>query len=77
LKAPIFSLSAKVPAANIQKKAREFVAKVNMYVARLGSTETEAPAPATDTLGQLERLGALRDSGILTDEELASVAALS
>jgi hypothetical protein len=73
IEGPDISLSVKVePAAIIQKKAREFVAKVNMYAARLGNAEAETQAPVVDTLGQLEKLGALRDSGVLTDEEFAA-----
>ena len=31
--------------------------------------QQEAPAPQEDAISQLERLGALRDQGILTEEE--------
>jgi hypothetical protein len=31
-----------------------------------------APAPEVDTIGQLERLGALKAQGILTEEEFAA-----
>lgn len=31
-----------------------------------------APAPAVDPIAQLERLGELRDKGVLTDEEFAA-----
>jgi hypothetical protein len=43
-----------------------------MTAARLGDTKAEAQAPVVDALGLLERLGTLRDSGVLTDEEFNS-----
>ena len=38
-------------------------------------TEEAAPAPETDLITQLERLGALKAQGLLTDEEFAAAKA--
>ena len=39
---------------------------------RLASRGTPAPSPAAQRMEQLERLGSLRDSGVLSAEEFAA-----
>jgi hypothetical protein len=39
------------------------------------AAQAPAPPPATDTVAELERLGALKQQGILTDEEFAAAKA--
>lgn len=59
-----------------QTQARKFAAKVNETAMQLGHAATarttpspSSPPPNGDILSQLERLGMLRDSGVLTAEE--------
>jgi hypothetical protein len=62
----------------MQKQAHQFEAKVNELAMRLGESTKTAPAkalpapsapPKVDVVDQLERLGKLRESGVLTEEE--------
>jgi Short C-terminal domain len=53
-----------------RKLAEQFVAKVNSAAQRLSQTAESAGAQSLpDVPTQLEKLGALRDSGVLTEEE--------
>jgi ribosomal protein L7/L12 len=59
-----------------QTSARKFAAEVNKLAMRLGeanaaqaSAATPTPSQESDVLDRLERLGKLRDSGVLTEEE--------
>ncbi len=49
--------------------ARRFAAQVNQLAARLGGAAHAQPASNTDVVNQLERLGKLRESGVLTESE--------
>lgn len=55
-------------------EARAFAAKVNAAASAAGPA-TPAPAPGLDLAGQLERLAALRDQGVLTDDEFVAAKA--
>ena len=59
------------------KKAREFAAKVNktargLDAAQVASARSGPSAAAPDLLDQLETLGRLRDSGVLTEDEFVA-----
>lgn len=42
------------------------------YVEEAPAPQDSPPAPAQDPIAQLERLGELRDKGVLTEEEFAA-----
>ena len=81
---PHVAIAAGLPANafQMQRDAREFAAIVNEMATRLAGPTPRAeptpapttppppsPPPTADLLDQLERLGRLRDSGVLTEDE--------
>jgi Protein of unknown function (DUF2510)/Short C-terminal domain len=73
IEGPDISVAVKVGSNNalVHKAAREFAAKVNSKAMQLGQ-QAEVNTPQVDVLEQLERLGRLRDSGVITEHEFAS-----
>ena len=57
-----------------QQAALESQAQMADMQAQLNAQQTAAP-PATDITGELQKLGELKASGILTDEEFAAAKA--
>jgi Short C-terminal domain/Protein of unknown function (DUF2510) len=73
IEGPDISVAVKVGSNNalVHKAAREFAAKVNSKAMQLRQ-RAEVNTPQVDVLEQLERLGRLRDSGVITEDEFAS-----
>lgn len=78
IEGPHVSIAAKLASNSglVVTSARKFAAAVNQWSQSHASSTPAglaAPAgPSNDTLGQLERLARLRDSGALTEEEFLS-----
>lgn len=82
IEGPTITIAASLPINGVQAKkhARQFAALINEMAMELGATnptrptrpEPRLPPSATwkaEVLEQLERLGRLRDSGVLTEDE--------
>jgi Short C-terminal domain len=71
---PHISLAAKLASNSgpTVKAARQFAAAVNQWSQSHPGTPPVSGAGNGDTLEQLERLGKLRDSGVLTEDEFVA-----
>jgi len=84
IEGPRVAIVAPLPINGIQaqRQARQFAALINETAMELaGSTPAPparppvSPRPKADLLEQLERLGKLRDSGVLTEDEFRALKA--
>jgi hypothetical protein len=78
IEGPRVSITAPLPVNGFQAhtRAREFAAMINELAMELAESTPAPPTPSpasppwkADLLDQLERLGRLRDSGVLTEDE--------
>jgi Short C-terminal domain len=84
IEGPQVAIVAPLPVNGLQahRQAREFAALVNQTAMELGGSPTVPPPrapltrpPRADLIDQLERLGKLRDSGVLTEDEFQELKA--
>jgi len=70
IEGPHLAIAQRVPSNSgaVRQAAEKFVAKVNSAALRLGEAAPESDG-SSDAIDQLERLGKLRDSGVITSDE--------